>query len=543
MSLRAKLIALFGAFAIVPLLALSVFDYVQSARAIRRLLEAQTTAVAQRVARQATGRLELIQGDLALLAQNAEIQRFLGDGQKRDSAAQFVRTALAVMRPSIAGVSFRDREGREVLRTGSDSLDPVAGIVPTATWPVVVTISRDDGTAIGSMTARLPVEAVVTPSSLNDRVGTGGYTLVTDRGSGRVLLDPDSRERADSGYVTTTANVGEDGLAIVAAAAIGEFSGPLDRLRATSLFLGLVVTGGLALAFPLVAGFVTRSLETLTQAADQVGRGNFDPALPPPGEDEVGRLSASFRRMSEQVRDMMRQLEQSRQMAAIGAFSAQIAHEIRNPLTAIKLNLQSIERDVRDGRVDEASLGRPLEICMEEVQRLDRVVRGVLRLGRSERPAPGRVSVHETLDAAIDLTRKQLRSQNVSLETDFAAQRDEIAGEAGDLRGVLLNLLLNASEALPQGGRIRVSTAVTETPTGRAIEVRVADDGPGVPAAARESVFEPFYSTKRQGSGLGLAIAARDVESHQGRLSLAEHPGELGGATFVVQLPLAEGQS
>jgi signal transduction histidine kinase len=150
------------------------------------------------------------------------------------------------------------------------------------------------------------------------------------------------------------------------------------------------------------------------------------------------------------------------------------------------------------------------------------------------------VSVHEALDAAIDLTRKQLRSQKVSLETDYAAAHDGIVGDTGDLRGILLNLLLNAVEALPNGGRIRIATTVVDAPMGRAIEIRIADDGPGVPAAARESVFEPFYSTKREGSGLGLAIAARDVESHQGRIALADCPGELGGATFVIHLPLAE---
>lgn len=176
---------------------------------------------------------------------------------------------------------------------------------------------------------------------------------------------------------------------------------------------------------------------------------------------------------------------------------------------------------------------------MAEIQRLDKVVRGVLRLGRAERNTFERLSVHRTLHAAADLTPDQLASHGVTLELKLDAREDEIVGDAGELRGVLLNLILNAAEALERGGRVRVLTTLVDSAVGRVIQVRVSDDGPGVPVAARESIFEPFYSTKRHGSGLGLAIAARDVESHQGRLSLAEHPGELGGATFVVELPLA----
>lgn len=533
MSLRTKLLALFGALAIVPLVALSVLEYARSARAVRKLLEVQTSAVAGRVALKARERLDLIQGDLALLAQNAETQRLLATGQGREDAAGFVRAALAVVQPSIATVVFRDRNGQDALRVTSDSIESIAGLTPRTVWPLTLPISNDDGATIGSMTAMVPVDAIVSPNLLGDRVGIEGSTVVV---TSREQLSTIEREAA---RIAATANIGDGGLAIVSSASIAEFSAPLARLRAMNLVVALALTATLGLAFLLLSGRMTRPLETLTRAAEQVGRGNFTPTLPAEGSDEVGRLSAGFRLMSEQVRGMMRQVEHSRQMAAIGAFSAQIAHEIRNPLTAIKLNLQSIERDLREGNTDEGALRRPLEICMDEVQRLDRVVRGVLRLGRAERPASGRVSVHEALDAAIDLTRKQMRAQGITLETDYTARDDEILGDEGDLRGVLLNLLLNAADALPQGGRIRVATALVESAGARVIEVRVSDDGPGVPVAARESVFEPFYSTKRQGSGLGLAIAARDVESHQGRLSLADHPGELGGATFVVHLPIA----
>jgi signal transduction histidine kinase len=561
-SLRTKLLALFGALAIAPLLALSVFDYVRSANAVRHLLGAQTAAVAQRVARQAADQLALIEGDLSLLAENAETQRLLATGQGRDEASQFVRSAVTVMQASPLSVTLTGPTGAEILKVAADTLEIIAGFTARPAWPMTLTVSGQNGETLGAMTAMIPLDAIVPRELLDDRVGIGGYTLVVDRAARRVLMDPNSRapDRAqsaldatadvtdsssaleytehDSARVASVAPITDNGLAILSAAAVDEFSRPLARVRALNLLLALGITVVIGAAFFVLAGRLARPLEVLTRAAEEVGRGNFDPSLPADGRDEVGRLTASFRHMSTQIREMMRQVESSRQMAAVGAFSAQIAHEIRNPLTSIKLNLQSLERDLRDGTFDE-SARRPLEICMAEIQRLDKVVRGVLRLGRADRSAPERLSVHQALSAAASLTHKQLAGQNVTLELDLAASEDEIIGDADELRGVLLNLLLNAAEVLEQGGRIRVTTAVAEAVGARVIEVRVADDGPGVPAAARESVFEPFYSTKRQGSGLGLAIAARDVESHRGRLSLAEHPGELGGATFVVELPLA----
>src|SRR5262249_36719708 len=162
-----------------------------------------------------------------------------------------------------------------------------------------------------------------------------------------------------------------------------------------------------AVAFLLLSRRATRPLAVLTDAADEIGRGNFSPEFPPARGDDVGRLAGAIRAMAARIETMMTELEASRHMAAVGSFAGQISHEIRNPLTAIKLSLQSLQRDARDGLIPPGSR-RTVEICLEEIGRLDRVVRGVLRLGRTHEIARRPISLVKLVDDVLELVRPQL---------------------------------------------------------------------------------------------------------------------------------------
>jgi signal transduction histidine kinase len=225
-------------------------------------------------------------------------------------------------------------------------------------------------------------------------------------------------------------------------------------------------------------------------------------------------------------------------LAVVGQFASQLSHEIRNPLTSIKLNLQSLQRDAAAGRMPEES-ARPVDICLREVSRLDRVVRGVLDVARTRVVTREPCSVHAALAEALEVLRAQIEEQSIEVHEDLRASRDTVRGDAEQLKGVLLNLLLNAAEAMPDGGTLWVSTETRDAAeTGASvIRVRVADEGPGVPAELRERIFEPFFSTKEEGVGFGLALAQHAVEEHDGTLTLADS-AEIG-AVFVVELPLA----
>jgi len=568
-SLRSKFVALFGALAIAPLLALAVFDYVRSVNAVRDLLRAQTAAVAARIATQADQHLSTIHADLALLANNAEVHRFmLGTGRK-EAAATFVADAFRVIRGSYEQLVYTDTAGREVLAIlpTDSTIVRRAETVPendsyTPKRAIMIPII-DNGRRLGTLTTAIRLDAIVLPSTLDSRVGLAGYTLLVDRRSHRVLLGTGrgfGNERAggaldrlgslpetgtvavsyvesDSARIASIAPISGDSLAILASASVDEYLGPMADSRAVNLFFALCVAGIIALAFLMLARRLTRPLETLTAAAEEIGRGNLGPQLPVETRDEVGRLSSAFRSMSVSIGEAIRQLETSRQMAAIGTFAAQISHEIRNPLTSIKLNLQGVQREVE--RADlRPEVGRALAICLREIQRLDAVVRGVLRLGQQVPPPAARVSVHEITREVAELTRPQLVANGSDLTLELSAALDTVQGDAAAVRGALLNLVLNAADALPVNGRIHIRTECIESANGEMIRVSIADSGPGIPFERQEQIFEPFYTTKTGGSGLGLALAARDVETHHGRLVLLETPGHLGGATFAIDLPL-----
>ncbi|KPK76544.1 MAG: hypothetical protein AMS25_17325 [Gemmatimonas sp. SM23_52] len=226
-------------------------------------------------------------------------------------------------------------------------------------------------------------------------------------------------------------------------------------------------------------------------------------------------------------------------MAAVGQFASRLSHEIRNPLTSIKLNLQRLERHAAAGRMPDECVG-PLATSLEEVRRLDGVVRGALSLARMRPLAREACSVHAVLDQAVATLRPQLDGQEIVVEQDLQAASDIVLGDAEALKGVFLNLLLNAAEAMADGGELRISSELGPGPRGSAtmIRVRVADQGPGVSPELADKIFEPFFSTKGEGTGFGLPLALSTVEDHGGTLRLDESPPERTGAVFAIELPL-----
>jgi signal transduction histidine kinase len=278
----------------------------------------------------------------------------------------------------------------------------------------------------------------------------------------------------------------------------------------------------------------TRSLDELTVAADRVARGDLSPELPPAGRDEVGRLTGAFRVMVSEVRRTMAEIEQSRQLAAIGEFAAELSHEIRNPLTAIKLNLQRLDRMIGVDGVPQAA-AKPVAIALGEIKRLDRVVRGVLRLGRPASAGErSELAIVDIIHRALELVRPQVEAAGIDVHLD--TEPAFVMGDEEQLVGALVNLLLNAVEAMPNGGVMRIRTSVTVVDGTSFADIHVADSGAGIPEAARAKLFRAFVTTKPDGTGLGLALALRTAEAHGGTITLIDTSS--AGTEFRVRLPL-----
>jgi signal transduction histidine kinase len=582
MSLRARLIAFFFILAVAPLAGIGVLSYTQSLRALRGLLGRQTGAIADRVAGELQDRYELRESELRLLSENAETQalyraRASGDAARtaaaHSAADAYLRSAWAVLGRSYDEVEFRDEGGQLVYRLGppiaSGPLEPTpARGLLTIRKPIV---DAQRSAAVGTLLAAVRSDALLPTDVLATGFGRAGYTMVVDRAAGEVLYHPRHAglrqsltellgpsgwdvpaaalargrgtfiyRQADSTRVAAFVALESPPWTVLSSAAVDEFVAPFSRTRNLLLALVLLVTCSVAVAFVLLTRRATRSLLALSAAADEVGAGNFAPALPPPSRDEVGRLSSAFGLMAGKVHEMLREVSASRHMAAVGEFAAKLSHEIRNPLTSIKLNLQRLERNA--ALHDQPPEARaPLAICLREIERLDRVVRGVLTLGREPAPQRVRCALHETVGDALAVVRAQLDEQGVTVQTSFRASTDQVLGDPEHLRAVFLNLFLNAAEAMPDGGRLQVTTESDDAPPGaaRRIRVRVADTGGGIRPELREKIFQPFYSTKPHGTGFGLPLAARTVEEHGGRIELLPDSESGGGAAFIVKLPLA----
>ena len=585
MSLRVKLLALFAVFGALPVVALGVYGYFRSLESVEDLIRERTAAATARIADEIQSRYALRQSDLLLFADNAETLRLYQTRANGDSAGYaaarvaadaFLRQAWNVVGSSYRAITFRDSTGTRVYGLGDREASDGSGEMPSLgdsreLFTVVEPIRADSsGRKYGNLEAVMRLRALLPEEALSLSFGAAGYSVILDRGNGRVLyhplrthlgqplsdlmgpagwnVEPDvllgnagsfTFEESGVRRVASFVNLSAPAWTVLSSGSVDEFAAPFTRARILDLFLVIVVAATLWIGFVLVTSGVTRSLTALADAADQASHGNLAPELPEAGSDEVGRLTYAFGLMLQQIREMLKRIRESRHMAVVGSFASQLSHEIRNPLTSIKLNLQVLQRAVEGGQIDQ-NFAEPVAISLHEIRRLEGVVSGVLSLARTTPPRNDSCSVHASLDRALQALAPQLEAGAIGVELDYRAVPDTVAGEEERLRGAFLNLILNAVEAMPDGGHLRVCTEVVDGSSGaEVIRVRIADDGPGVPSEVRNKIFEPFFSTKDGGTGFGLALAQQAVEEHTGRLVLGENDESHGGAVFIVELPLA----
>jgi len=566
--LRGKLLSLFLALAVVPILLLGILEYSRSLQALEALIASENARVASRVAVVLEQRAALLESDLTLLAENAETQRWLSerrnpgaDGPSAKEADRFLRDAWARMGISHASMTYRDAAGRGVYtlgqsRIGPDALNPVEREVRDA----------NTGAVLGSVVVQPILQSILPLDLLATGFGRTGRGMVVDRSSGRVLFHADPALQgaelsglmvaqkweagtSDFGATTGRFRYSADGAVHIASWAsvdalpwtvivsgrLDEFSAPFTEVRRTTLLLFLAVATLAGIAFHFLLQRTTRSLVELTEATAVVGQGDFSPRLPAADRDEVGRLTTAFGAMATRVREMVSEIRSSRQMAVLGEFAASVAHEIRNPLTSIKLNLQKLDRERRAGNLG-AVAEQPLEIALREVGRLDGVVRGVLELGRLRPPQPVRTDLSKLAAEAADVVAGQAAECGVKVEQVSSAGANRVELDPDQVRAAILNLVLNALEAVPPGGTIRL----VASEAGTRARLAISDSGPGIPQERRAEIFRPFVTGKEHGTGLGLPLAKRAIEDNGGTLVLEEGSSQLGGAEFTLTFARAE---
>jgi signal transduction histidine kinase len=301
-----------------------------------------------------------------------------------------------------------------------------------------------------------------------------------------------------------------------------------ETLRLVLVLHVISLVLALALLVAVIVGL--RPVRLLIEGVRRVARGELDALVQVRRGDEIGQLAAEFNVMAAALKRQRQALVQAERLAAIGKMAAQVAHEIRNPLNAIALNVELIEEEIELG--SPGDVAPMLTAVKREVGRLTEVTDDYLRFARL--PSPRRESV-DLAAAANDLVRfqaEEARRRGVAVSIEAPASVPAQA-DPDQLRQALLNLLRNAVEAAGEGGHVTVHV---QAGGGRARLV-VSDDGPGVATEDAERVFEPFYSSKDHGTGLGLALARRVAEAHGGTLSLEPMPPGHPGARFLLDIP------
>ncbi len=316
------------------------------------------------------------------------------------------------------------------------------------------------------------------------------------------------------------------------------------RMSRTVYATAAVSFGALLLIWWAANRQVARPIRGLSESARRIAEGHLDEAIPVRSNDEIGLLTSEFnamsrrladvhaaqeRRVAERTRDFLR----AARLADMGRMAAGIAHEINNPLASIASCAEGLERRVRGGTSQLADELEYLQIIAKEAYRAHEITSRLLDFAHQDGAAKSVFALDEIVHGTRVLLEHRLSSRGVTLATHCDASL-QILGSASEWKQVLLNLIQNAFDASPDGGRIDVRCLAD----GDDAVLEVEDRGPGIPAADLERVFDPFFTTKApgKGTGLGLAIVARIVESHSGRI-MAENTGH--GALFRIRVPRA----
>jgi two-component system, NtrC family, sensor histidine kinase HydH len=240
------------------------------------------------------------------------------------------------------------------------------------------------------------------------------------------------------------------------------------------------------------------------------------------------QTAAELRRAYDELKSTVDQLLIADRHASLGQMSAAIVHEIRNPLGAIRGAAEALESVVPRGH----NKAEFLQIIGQEVERLNGLVTDFLQFARPRPPEMLAAPPREVIESVVRLTQKQAAQSGVAIEVRVAENLPTVMMDIEQIRQVLLNLILNAVEAMPQGGNLLIA-AESE---GDELVLRVRDTGRGIAPEVRDKLFSPFVTTKARGTGLGLAISHRLVKQHHGSISAADAPD--GGAVFTVRLPI-----
>ncbi|MBI5408944.1 MAG: HAMP domain-containing protein [Nitrospirae bacterium] len=314
-----------------------------------------------------------------------------------------------------------------------------------------------------------------------------------------------------------------------------DFSVFLHTSAMRRIFAALLIFGvGILLAIFLATRY-TKPIDEVVNAAKQVASGNLDQELNTKRKDEIGELARSFNYMVEKLREereLMEKLRKAEHLAGIGQVAQNIAHEIKNPLNFISLSIDHMKERYKPGDPDDVEKFESLVLNMKnEIQRLSRFAESFLNYGRPFELNIRRADIGRIIEDVLELVSAKAREGNISIVKDCVIL-PELSVDPEFIKTCIYNIIINAFEAMPDGGVITIRTKKSES----RFFLSVEDTGAGVPEEQLSKVFEPFFTTKSSGLGLGLPLTKRIIEEHGGKVTFERK--EAGGSVFTVILPM-----
>jgi signal transduction histidine kinase len=563
-SFRGRFLLVVFFAAVVPLTLIGVWLTRSAVRSGEDLLRSELDQSLEKIAVPVATRWTYRRGDLVLLASNEAARRLLANDPSvplSPGDARYLEALAASVSQTIPDFEYRDATGG--LRWSSSPPPPVdtmgtsgrrppdaigdrgQGTAPAATDPTMTVrlpIISAAGARLGEVAAHVSLSALV-PIDSSIRLPSGARLQVVDRALGLSLLPPfapdevlhqDRFTATNDDWLAVHRSLSDPPIDLILAAPLDAFVQPFERVARRGVLV-LALVGLLALALSaFLTGRLTSSLKQLAVAADAVAKGDLDHRVNARGADEVGRVAAAFNSMTESLRHSLAELSKRQALAAAGEFAVSLSHEVRNGLTAVKVDLQRAQEQTGEDAPSRPLIGRALE----NVKRLDGTVTSSLRVARSGRGPRRRFDLGPVVAAAAQSAASTFSEHGATLTPSTSSGTTTwLLGDAIALEQLLLNLLLNAAQALGPGGRASLTVEID----GADVRIVVTDSGAGIAREDLEHVLDPFFSTKAEGTGLGLPIARQIAAAHGGSLTIESMPGH--GTRVEVRLPLAAAPS
>ncbi len=311
---------------------------------------------------------------------------------------------------------------------------------------------------------------------------------------------------------------------------------PMDKIAdakrdVTLLMLGIAVVVILLVAVisHLIGRNLTNPIKELVQFTQKVADGNLNEQCAVKTHDEIGDLTLAFNQMTRNLRNSRNELLSAERLATAGKMAASFAHEIRNPLSSMQMLAQML---MRKDNLSEARGKQSMQYILEEIQRVDVIVKGFMDFARPAALKAVSHNLNQVLQEVLDLMEANLNHHQITLVRKFTSHLPPISLDRDKLKQAFMNIVLNAMEAMPEGGILEILTLQDSDE----VRIDVVDTGVGISPEDLNRLFEPFFTTKSQGTGLGLANAKRILEQHGGDIQSKSVVGQ--GTTMSLWLPL-----